>query len=499
MTENGKKIPRDYMQIAYEEMLQSVDDLERDKTSPLVAAVLVFPDGHTQRAHRCHTRNGHHAEESLLDDMNPGTILDSAELYVTLEPCVPEARSPDKIACAERIVNARIKKVYIGMYDPNPKIFMKGVKYLLDHGVEVKMFDEDIKKKIEEANRTFSVQFGKHDIIDYNVIEDTILPELSKEAIDYYCDKTGINCSNGYGLFWDYLSDIGVLEKVNGEFRLIFEGYLAFGKDTIKYCDSAVTQVLIRFSPNTIFNPTGKEYEYREDFSGPEILVVNKISEWANKYLPKQQNRALTNTDIDYVVPFSLLKEAIVNAVVHRDYLKETGAFTQIYVSDNYLQISNPTSLKNTTIGELNSFTSRSNPINPKLARIFQGPHLMERSSSGMDTFSKASPKPMYEYSSGILSLKFSYSGKNALQILEADYGVLLTNKDYELFEFIRGRGSVSRKDVDKQFTIPANTSSYRLRRLMNLGLIERNGNNKSRDVYYSVAAPKAGEASRGD
>ena len=77
------KKPHEYMKMVYEEMLKSVPDNNKDKHSPYVAALLVFPDGSYELAHRCHTRDGHHAEESVLDDLNAGSILDDAELYVT--------------------------------------------------------------------------------------------------------------------------------------------------------------------------------------------------------------------------------------------------------------------------------------------------------------------------------------------------------------------------------------------------------------------------------
>ena len=65
---------------------------------------------------------------------------------IKFEPCAPGARKHPKLGCAERIVNARIKKVWIGIEDPDPTVDRKGIKYLLDNGVEVEMFDADLRK-----------------------------------------------------------------------------------------------------------------------------------------------------------------------------------------------------------------------------------------------------------------------------------------------------------------------------------------------------------------
>lgn len=485
MIQDNLKQPREYMEMVYSEMLKSVHDNERDKTSPYVAALIVLPDGSYEIAHRCHTRDGHRAEESVLDDLNPGVILDGAEIYVTLEPCVQSARGTDKIACSVRIHNARIKKVYVGMRDPNPKVYNQGIQYLLDHGIAVQMFDDDIREKIEFANRGFSKQFGSLDTLQYRKIENAILPSLSEEAINYFCQNAGIDTSHGYGNFWDWLLKYQILVKEGAGYVLIRDGLLAFAKDTIGVCDAAVMQLLVRFSPNTIFNTTGKWIEYREDYAGPEILVMEKILAWAEKYIVKEQDRSAKNTEMRYVVPLSLLKESMVNAVVHRDYTDDVGAFTQIFISDEYLSVSNPTTLKNTTLENLNAFRSKSNPINPKLARLFQGAHLMERSSSGMQTFSSAVPKPVYEYTDGILSIQFGYSRQNTLHILQRMYGDDVTQKDFELYEFIRDTETVTRRNVEERFGVAPSTANLWLNRLVNLKMIERVGAVRSKNAYY--------------
>ncbi len=49
----------------------------------------------------------------------------------------PGSRAHPKLGCAERIVLARIKDVWIGIEDPDPVVDRKGIKHLQDHGVVV--------------------------------------------------------------------------------------------------------------------------------------------------------------------------------------------------------------------------------------------------------------------------------------------------------------------------------------------------------------------------
>jgi ATP-dependent DNA helicase RecG len=133
--------PREYMLKAIEVMNESVQEPREDKVSPKVGAVIILPDGTEDTAARGELRHGDHAEFTLLERKNRKNKLDGSYLFATLEPCAPGARSHPKLGCTERIVNARIKKVWIGVEDPDPSVDRKGIKYLEDNGIEVEMFE----------------------------------------------------------------------------------------------------------------------------------------------------------------------------------------------------------------------------------------------------------------------------------------------------------------------------------------------------------------------
>ena len=149
MATKTKLDPRRMMLKSIQVMKASINEPRADgKASPLVGAVLVKPDGVVDSAFRGELRHGDHAEYTLLERKHRDERLDGSVLFATLEPCAPGARKHPKLACAERIVNARIAEVWVGIEDPDPLVDRQGIRYLEQNGVKVHLFDLDLQDEI---------------------------------------------------------------------------------------------------------------------------------------------------------------------------------------------------------------------------------------------------------------------------------------------------------------------------------------------------------------
>lgn len=78
---------------------------------------------------------GPHAEiNAIRDALRRHPTIQGATLYVNLEPCVHHGKTPP---CVEAIVRHGIRKVVVGIQDPNPRVAGKGFRALRRAGVSV--------------------------------------------------------------------------------------------------------------------------------------------------------------------------------------------------------------------------------------------------------------------------------------------------------------------------------------------------------------------------
>ncbi len=103
------------------------------RPNPLVGAVVVTASGEIA-GKGYHVRCGEaHAEVNAIDDaLRHGADLSRCTLFVTLEPCSHQGRTPP---CTHLIISHGIKKVVIGSMDPNPVV--RGKEMLEEAGIEV--------------------------------------------------------------------------------------------------------------------------------------------------------------------------------------------------------------------------------------------------------------------------------------------------------------------------------------------------------------------------
>lgn len=131
-----------YMRLA---MQLAGNAIGRTSPNPLVGAVIVKDN----RVVGCgwHRKAGTpHAEVHALNQA--GELAQGSDIYVTLEPCAHYGKTPP---CSKALVEAKVKNVYGGLLDVNPKVAGKGFKILEDAGIHVEygFLQDELRKQNE--------------------------------------------------------------------------------------------------------------------------------------------------------------------------------------------------------------------------------------------------------------------------------------------------------------------------------------------------------------
>jgi diaminohydroxyphosphoribosylaminopyrimidine deaminase/5-amino-6-(5-phosphoribosylamino)uracil reductase len=114
----------------------------------MVGAVLVrrgriVGTGYHQRA------GSDHAE--ILALKRAGPLARRATLYINLEPCHHQGRTPP---CTEAVIRSGVERVVVGMADPNPLVSRRGIQRLRRAGISVRV--GVLGQECQKLNEAFS-------------------------------------------------------------------------------------------------------------------------------------------------------------------------------------------------------------------------------------------------------------------------------------------------------------------------------------------------------
>lgn len=412
MTTKPKFNPRKMMEKAIEVMRHSVLEHRPDGSpSPLVGAVLVKPDGSIVTAARGELRDGNHAEFTLLERKCVNENLDGSILFATLEPCLN--RKHPKRGCARHIVNARIKEVYVGIEDDNPTVAGKGIEYLKQHGVAVYMFERDLQEVILKENKTFfewarqQVEKPEPEQIKLSRYEDpvdaVVFNDLSDKALEHYRLKANVSVPVGSEEFARLLRQQGLLIESAGGVTPTGFGFLLFGKEPRNAMPQA--GVLARADL-----ADGKSS--RMEFGQAMVLIPSQLEEWLQKVLPSTLDRSRMERREQVDLPFEMIREAVVNALIHRDY-DITGQKCQLVVSADTVTIKSPGEpVSPITLEQMRSFSAPMKSRNPSLHYVFARMGMAEEQGYGLISLKKHAeklglPLPSYTMEGGCLCSRF--------------------------------------------------------------------------------------------
>jgi len=188
--------------------------------------------------------------------------------------------------------------------------------------------------------------------------------------------------------------------------------------------------------------------------------------------------------------PLGALREAVINAIVHRDYTAPSNVQVEIY--DDRIEIWNPGRLlPGITIKELYKKEHKSVIRNKLIAQIFYDIGYIEKYGSGtikiIDLCKQHGiPSPEFKEVSGGFSVIFRKD------IYTEDYlrNLGLNERQIKAVMYVKEKGKITNKEYQKEFLVSKPTATRDLAELVEKEVFVLKGTGK-RDIQYSVGKPK--------
>lgn len=508
MQENTKKhrseYDRKYMELAVDEMILSRSE-HVYKPDPLVGVVLVDENGKEfVTAHRGIFGNGDHAEFSIFEKAIPDTIkIAGGTLYVTLEPCTK--REPPKKPCAKRAVDEGIARVVIGMLDPNPDMYSKGVRFFEDHGIVVDFFDDDLVEEINYWNQDFvaymlaisgekeggesmSNNMDSPSREETRPIWEADVSDLSVRAIKTFLKYYELSYEIPSEELWKFFWKSKYVRIRGGRYVPTVAGIVLFGETP----DIFVPEHFVIAESFYGLPEDGMDLDQartHKRISGPLHRTVNDIVSFYKKNAAKVPRvEGLERDEGAYEYPTEVVREAIINALIHRNY--ELPSPVTFRMFRNSIVVKSPGHiLKPNTLERMREFDVTPVRRNPYIARAASKMKLMDLRGGGipamlsdMEAYQLLRPRFDFEDECVTVTLPGREMSPPSLR-LPSHIRAKLTDKHIDVLNLIGERKRITSKGLTVEYGYTRETANQYLRKLRELGLIEKKG--KGRATYY--------------
>ena len=178
-------------------------------------------------------------------------------------------------------------------------------------------------------------------------------------------------------------------------------------------------------------------------------------------------------------IPEVALREAVVNAVCHRDYF-EKGANVMIEIFDDRIEISNPGGLPSGLTRK--SFGTKSVVRNPVVASLLHRSRYIEKFRTGIKRIETA----VKEHGKGNVTFSFdsfftvSFSRVRTSQKNLADTTQKTTQKQKAIIDYLKQNPRAGRQEISENIDgITEDGVKYNLKRLQEIGLLIRHGSDR--------------------
>lgn len=385
----------------------------------------------------------------------------------------------------------------MGLEDPDPTVDRKGIKFLQENGVAVHMFDRDLQEVIQEENREFltraleraaAVTDVKSMKVTLSTLESAfaaaVTDDFSTEALGQYRSIAKIEDNVGSPSFNRRLVQQGLLKQEGGRFTPTGFGLLLFGKEPGVVMPQAGLLATIHYPGGT---------EEPRSFDGAMVMIPGQLEKWFADKLPNVIDRSRMQRREVPPLPFEMVREAVVNALIHRDY-DIRQAKCQLDITADTITVKSPGGpLSPITLEQLQAFNAPMLSRNPELHYVFARMEMAEERGLGIKSLRNLAvqlglPLPRYGFQDPYLVLTLFRNPEAATHVLSQEVLDSLSKAEQKGWQWLSTRETVTSSEYAAAMAVPNRTALNHFKRFAELGLLRRTGAGPT--TRYEVLSP---------
>jgi len=257
---------------------------------------------------------------------------------------------------------------------------------------------------------------------------------------------------------------------------------LLFHQDPERWCLGSYTKIG--------YFENDADLRYQDEINGPLISIADRIIDtiYTKYFKGLIRYEGIQRID-EYPMPRDVLREAVLNAVVHKDY--STGNPIHIKVYDNKVVIYNDCQIPSNIEPESLLTGVRSKPHNPLIANSFFRSGQIEAWGRGIEKMKSGClsdhlPEPEFTILPNVFSICFHFrnSSKNANS--GKDFGINfginlgINETQQKIVELMLANPEVTAEGMAEVIGISKRQIEANISKLKTLGMVERTGSRKT-------------------
>lgn len=332
-------------------------------------------------------------------------------------------------------------------------------------------------------------------------IDDHPLNVVDKQKVDAYVSRTGLKDISGLSLD-EKLRKL----KATRDGKLTVFGLLAFA--SAEDIDERLSNTYIDFKyfsgKTKVGDDLGEVYRDRKEFHGDIKTQFEQAFEYLMRYIKRDWpvggvvNRETGLREDVYVLPEVAFREALANAVAHRDYMVGSSCVNIDLYADR-VEMSNPGESL-VSIRDLDKTDSRAR--NPILMEYLKAFDITDKSARGILTIRQAARKkglldPKFENVSGSfkVTLYFSSPHSDGDKVWLKERLEQYRLKDSQKNAIIRAKNNPDQgvsnseyRDINHMDTVGDDIrAKNELKKLVDIGVLQAKGEKRHRRYYFNA------------